>query len=80
MRGSTRRDVLATMNPIMRGSWGAPKIRSLLVPGLGTGVGDMPPERAARQMRIAYDAIMGGLGQKERNAGAIWGEHSDLLF
>lgn len=58
----------------------APKIRSLLVPGLGTGVGDMPPERAARQMRIAYDAITGGLGQKERNAGAIWGEHSDLLF
>jgi O-acetyl-ADP-ribose deacetylase (regulator of RNase III) len=57
----------------------APEIASVLVPGLGTGVGDMPPDRAARQMRAAYDAIIGGVGQKERNAGAIWGEHSDLL-
>lgn len=29
-------------------------IQSLLVPGLGTGVGAMPPTRAARQMRLAY--------------------------
>lgn len=57
----------------------ATKIASLLVPGLGTGVGDMPPQRAARQMRVAYDAIIGDAAQKERNAGAIWGEHSDLL-
>jgi len=57
----------------------AREIASVLVPGLGTSVGDMSPERAARQMRVAYDAIIGGAGQRERNAGAIWGEHSDLL-
>jgi O-acetyl-ADP-ribose deacetylase (regulator of RNase III) len=56
------------------------QIGSLLVPCLGTGVGGMPPERAARQMRLAYDAIIGGLGLKERNAGAIWGENSTLLL
>jgi O-acetyl-ADP-ribose deacetylase (regulator of RNase III) len=58
---------------------GADAIASVLVPGLGTGVGDMPPERSARQMRLAYDAIIGGAGVKPRNAGAIWGGHSDLL-
>lgn len=55
-------------------------IRSVLCPGLGTGVGDMPPERAARQMRLAYNSVLGGVGAKERNAGAIWGEHSDMLL
>ena len=55
-------------------------IGSVLCPGLGTGVGDMPPERAARQMRLAYNAVLGGSGVKERNAGAIWGEHSDMLL
>jgi len=54
-------------------------IQSLLVPGLGTGVGEVPPERAARQMHSAYNAIVGGQGAKSRNAGAIWGEHHDLL-
>jgi O-acetyl-ADP-ribose deacetylase (regulator of RNase III) len=56
------------------------KIRSILVPGLGTGVGDVPPERAANQMRVAYGAVMDGEGSKERNAGAIWGQHQDLLM
>ena len=38
-------------------SQGAP-IRSLLVPGLGTANGYMPPLRAARQMRAAYDHVV----------------------
>ncbi len=59
-------------------SAGAP-IRSLLVPGLGTGVGEVAPERAARQMQIAYDAIINGQGAKSRNARAILGEHQELL-
>jgi O-acetyl-ADP-ribose deacetylase (regulator of RNase III) len=59
-------------------SAGAP-IRSLLVPGLGTGVGEVAPERAARQMRLAYDAIINGQGAKSRNARAILGEHQELL-
>lgn len=54
-------------------------IETLLVPGLGTGIGEVPFERAARQMRAAYDAIIGGQGGKYRNVGIIWGEHSDLL-
>jgi len=54
-------------------------ICSLLVPGLGTGVGEVPPERAARQMRFAYNAIVGGQGSRSRNVGAIWGEHQQLL-
>ena len=55
-------------------------IASLLVPGLGTGVGEVPPERAARQMKLAYNSIVRGHGLKSRNLGAIWGEHQDLLL
>ena len=54
-------------------------IRSLLVPGLGTGVGDMPPARAARQMKLAHRAIIKGDARKERNVGAILGEHYELI-
>jgi O-acetyl-ADP-ribose deacetylase (regulator of RNase III) len=35
-------------------------IRSVAVPGFGTGVGRMPAEESARQMRAAYDMIVGG--------------------
>ncbi len=35
-------------------------ISRLLVPGLGTSNGFMPPLRAARQMRAAYDAVVFG--------------------
>ncbi len=35
-------------------------IQTLLVPGLGTSNGFMPPLRAARQMRAAYDTVMRG--------------------
>jgi O-acetyl-ADP-ribose deacetylase (regulator of RNase III) len=34
-----------------------PPIRSLLCPGLATGVGAMPPRRCAAQMRIAYRQV-----------------------
>jgi O-acetyl-ADP-ribose deacetylase (regulator of RNase III) len=54
-------------------------IRSLLVPGLGTGIGEVKPELAARQMRLAYDAIIGGDGPKKRNARAVLAEHRALL-
>jgi O-acetyl-ADP-ribose deacetylase (regulator of RNase III) len=45
-------------------------IRSLLVPGFGTGVGKVAPEQAARQMRLAYNAIVKGHGIKPPNTGA----------
>jgi O-acetyl-ADP-ribose deacetylase (regulator of RNase III) len=54
-------------------------IQSLLVPGFGTGVGKMPPERAASQMKLAYDAIVRGQGVKKRNTGTILSEHRELL-
>jgi O-acetyl-ADP-ribose deacetylase (regulator of RNase III) len=55
-------------------------IATLLVPGLGTGVGEMPPERAARQMKAAYDAVVKRKETRSRNLGQIWGEHQDLLL
>lgn len=58
---------------------GAAPIGSLLVPGLGTGIGSVPPERAARQMRAAYSAILEGHGAKPRGARAVLGEHHELL-
>jgi O-acetyl-ADP-ribose deacetylase (regulator of RNase III) len=42
------------------GGAGAGRIASVVVPGLCTGVGGMPPEDAAAQMRAAYDMIVGG--------------------
>jgi O-acetyl-ADP-ribose deacetylase (regulator of RNase III) len=54
-------------------------IRSVLVPGLGTGVGGMPPPRAARQMKIAYRAIFKREAVRYRNVGVVWGEHHDLI-
>ena len=36
-------------------------IQTLLVPGLGTDNGFLPPLRAARQMRAAYDQVVGGM-------------------
>jgi O-acetyl-ADP-ribose deacetylase (regulator of RNase III) len=35
------------------------RIRSIVVPGLGTGIGGMDARRCAAQMRIAYDQIAG---------------------
>ncbi|MDI1452133.1 macro domain-containing protein [Polyangium sp. 6x1] len=37
----------------------AEPIRTVLCPGLGTGVGRMPPARCARQMREAWNQIIG---------------------
>lgn len=34
-------------------------VRTLLCPGLGTAVGNMPPDRCARQMRAAWDRVLG---------------------
>jgi O-acetyl-ADP-ribose deacetylase (regulator of RNase III) len=39
---------------------GGRTIHSLAVPGLCTGVGGMPSAEAARQMRAAYDSVVGG--------------------
>jgi O-acetyl-ADP-ribose deacetylase (regulator of RNase III) len=56
-----------------------PLIRTLLVPGLGTGIGAVPPAAAARQMRLAYDTIIGSGSIKSRNARAILRQHNEML-
>ncbi len=55
-------------------------IESILVPGLGTGIGDVPPERAARQMRAAYDAIIAGEGITQKSARELLNSHRELLL
>jgi O-acetyl-ADP-ribose deacetylase (regulator of RNase III) len=54
----------------------ASPIRTLLVPGLATGVGGMLPGRCAEQMRVAYDEI----AQPARipSASAIRATHAKL--
>lgn len=54
-------------------------IRTLLVPGMGTGIGQVPPERAARQMRFAYDTVLGNRNPERRDARQILREHRHLL-
>lgn len=39
---------------------GEGQIRTIAIPGLGTGIGRIPAPEAAEQMRAAYDNIIGG--------------------
>jgi O-acetyl-ADP-ribose deacetylase (regulator of RNase III) len=51
----------ATLVAVLRHNAGAARpIRSLAIPGLGTGVGGIPSQEAAAQMRQAYDNVIGG--------------------
>ncbi len=52
-------------------------IRTLVVPGLGTGIGCMPPTRCAHQMRIAFDQARAP-ATRFRN-GVILQTHRELL-
>jgi O-acetyl-ADP-ribose deacetylase (regulator of RNase III) len=54
-------------------------IRSLLSPALGTGVGSMPIERAARQMYAAYVEVVLGEGQWRSSARGVLQHHARLL-
>jgi O-acetyl-ADP-ribose deacetylase (regulator of RNase III) len=54
-------------------------IESILVPGLGTGIGEVAPRCAAHQMKLAYKAIIHEQGRRRRNAGQVREEHHDLL-
>jgi hypothetical protein len=54
-------------------------IGTLLVPGLGTGIGGVAPATAARQMRLAYDAIIGNRSIETRSARAILRQHHEML-
>jgi O-acetyl-ADP-ribose deacetylase (regulator of RNase III) len=54
-------------------------IQTLLVPGLGTGIGAVAPTAAARQMRLAYDAITTSKNSETRSARAILRQHNEML-
>lgn len=54
-------------------------IRTLLVPGMGTGIGQVPVGRAARQMRHAYDTVVGHGSCAAPNGRQILRRHHDLL-
>jgi len=54
-------------------------IRSLLSPALGTGVGGMPIERAARQMYAAYAEVILGDIQWRSSARGVLQHHARLL-
>ena len=66
---------------------GGPSIRSLLVPGLCTGVGGMPYVEASEQMRTAYDNVIEGRWRQVVHAAmapyamcgkrVIWTERTD---
>lgn len=54
-------------------------IRTLLVPGMGTGIGQVPADRAARQMRCAYDIVLRGRDSHAQDARRVLRQHYDLL-
>lgn len=70
----------AALIAVVEHNWhGQQTVASLLAPGFGTGIGNVPPERAARQMRAAYDAILAGEGLKKRAARQVLIDHHGLL-
>lgn len=58
---------------------GLPPIRSILCPGLGTAVGQMPVERCARQMRAAWDQVLGAEPALPTSLGAATALELELL-
>jgi O-acetyl-ADP-ribose deacetylase (regulator of RNase III) len=55
------------------------EIRSLLSPALGTGVGGMPVQRAAKQMYAAYEEVVLGRAEWHATARGVLQHHARLL-
>lgn len=55
------------------------RIRSLLCPGLGTAIGRLPPETAARQMFAAYAVVVLRMENAPLTLGQAVSEHHRLL-
>ena len=56
-----------------------PRIETVLCPGLGTAVGHMPVARCARQMRRAWDRVLGAERWQPRSVRAAADDEIDLL-
>lgn len=57
---------------------GQPKIGRVLCPGLATAIGQLAPERCAKQMRLAYEVTLGGRRWPPLSAGEVLQTHADL--
>jgi O-acetyl-ADP-ribose deacetylase (regulator of RNase III) len=57
---------------------GLPTIKSILCPGLGTAVGRMPVDRCARQMRSAWDRVLGPERWRPRSVRAAEDDEIEL--
>jgi O-acetyl-ADP-ribose deacetylase (regulator of RNase III) len=57
-----------------------PRITSVLCPGLASAIGGMPEERCARQMRFAYDTILGDRRWPPLRVHEIFETHDELLM
>jgi len=58
---------------------GHPPIKRVLCPGLGTAVGHMPVARCARQMRIAWERVLGSPTAMPRSVRAAADDEIELL-
>ena len=58
---------------------GLPPIKTILCPGLGTAVGQMPVVRCARQMRRAWDRVLGPTRWVPRSVRAAGDDEIELL-
>ncbi len=59
---------------------GLPRIKSILCPGLATAVGQMPVARCARQMRKAWDRVLGDTRWVPQSVRAAADDEIDLLI
>lgn len=58
---------------------GQPPIKRVLCPGLGTAIGKMPAGRCARQMRVAWDHVLGAQAAMPRSIRAAADDEFELL-
>lgn len=69
----------ALLAVITHNASGLPPLKTVLCPGLGTAVGQMPVARCARQMRSAWDRVLGDKRWVPRSVRAAADDEIDLL-
>lgn len=80
MRVDQRVNAYLAFRAVLRLMRRDPRLGHVVCPGLGTGVGQLPPTRCARQMRHAWRVIVeGDRHTKGGLAGAVRSEHMALL-
>jgi len=54
-------------------------VKTVAMPGLGTGIGRMPPKKCARQMRQAWEDVRLGVGAFPTTCRDAWKRHERLV-